>query len=61
MTLIDYKELYDKNERIKEYVDKYAQCHAMAGVPLSPERTMQCMVVQAFIAEVLKEEGENVK
>lgn len=56
MILIDCMELYKNNDRIREYVDKYARCHAMAGVPLSPERTMQCMVVQAYIAEVLKEE-----
>lgn len=61
MTLIDCMELYKNNDRIREYVDKYARCHAMAGVPLSPERTMQCMVVQAYIAEVLKEERKNVK
>lgn len=59
MTLIDYKDLYENNAKIKEYVDKYARCHAMAGVPLSPERTMQCMVVQAYIAEVLKEEKKK--
>ena len=27
MNLVDYKQAYDTDREVKEYVDKYARCH----------------------------------
>ena len=52
MTPIELTELYNTNDRFKEYTDKYAKTHR-----LLPEYALKCIMVKQF-AEWLKREGK---
>ena len=53
MGLVERKELYESNDRIKEYTDKFMQTHGIIEV----ESALQCMAVKNFIDYV--EGGER--
>lgn len=53
MGLVERKELYESNDRIKEYTDKFMQTHGITEV----ESALQCMAVKNFIDYV--EGGER--
>lgn len=44
MNLVDMKELYTSNPKIKEYVDKYMKCHRMLNV----EDAFKCSAVKEY-------------
>lgn len=50
MTIIELTELYNTNDRFKEYTDRYAKTHRML-----PECALKCIMVKQF-AEWLKGE-----
>ena len=44
-SLVDYYNEYLHNKEIKEYVDKYMQCHGLKD----EEAALKCAVVRAYI------------
>ena len=57
MTLIESMELYEKNDRIKGYVDKYMKAHELIDV----ESALQCITVKSYIDYVVTEDKEHGK
>ena len=52
MNLVELKKLYESNDRIKEYTDKFMKNHGITEV----ETALKCMAVKNFIKYV---EGGN--
>lgn len=49
MGIVDRMELYETNDRIREYVDKYMKHHGITKV----ESALKCITVKTFIEYVI--------
>lgn len=54
MDILKLKDMYDNNEKFKEYVDKYSKKHGIAFV----DDALKCIMVQQY-AKYLIKEGKN--
>ena len=52
MDLIVLMDMYEHNDKFKEYVDKYSRTHGIAFV----ENALKCIMVQNYAEYLMKEE-----
>ena len=52
MDILKLKDMYDNNEKFKEYVVKYSKKHGIVFV----EYALKCMMVQQYAKYLIKED-----